>query len=338
MRTRSYLRQPIAKHCQIDLPDAHKTRDSKIQPVVKMAASDDASAAASPRSPASMYGTPTDSGAIAKPNEKDTQMVVSAGRSLKTMLVDLMGVLENQANAKIFIQGDITLRVDGRESYTIQLRNEDGLEPSNLKVHIDNALATTNGSLSTNKRKASDGAEVVEVAADSSKRARTEDAQPPPAPGNDDEGDGDGSEFQQIMTKFGNLSAQIKWVEECRRLAGHSHDAREEKWRSTSATFHDDNRKMLERHNMWMTAEMGWQRNMLIQLANDLKGLYPLAHSMKWETPPSMNPAPLPFPTPMLHNNNGPIGKPYTPKQPRKPAASTLKPNSNPNLSSTPKT
>jgi hypothetical protein len=265
--------------------------------------------------------------------EKDAQLVVGAGRSLKNMLVDLMSVLENQANTKIFIQGDLTLRVDGRDAYAIKLRNEDNVEPSNLKVRIDSApvdtptvaSAAVTGN-STEKRKASEVVQVEESSASPMKRARTEEH--PPVPGIDEESpnDQDRSDIERIMAKFGNISQQIRWVEDCRRLAGQAHDAREDKWRSTSATFHDDSRKMVERHNVWMTAEMGWQRNMLIQLANDLKGLYPLTHSLKWETPPTINHTAPPIPMPMgpiQHAGNRPLGKEYIPKlkKPLTPAA-----------------
>jgi hypothetical protein len=271
----------------------------------------------------STYGTRADESSTMKPNEKDAQLVVGAGRSLKNMLVDLMGVLEGQANTKIFIQGDITLRVDGRAAYTIKLRNEDNVEPSNLKVRIDNAPADntaadnapidTDGNGSTSeKRKSSQLEDNEDESESASKRVKT--AEQPAQPHTDEEtaGEQDATDIERIMTKFSNVSAQIKWVEECRRLAGQSHDAREEKWRSTSATFHDDNRKASERHNMWLTAEMGWQRNMLIQLANDVKGLYPLAHSMKWETPPTMNHSAPPIPMPIPRDR--PLGKAYVPK------------------------
>ena len=284
------------------------------------------SEANSPNSPNhSTYGTPTDESNATKSSEKDAQLVVGAGRSLKNMLVDLMSVLEEQASTKIFIQGDITLCVDGRESYTIKLQNEDNVEPSNLRVRIENAVNDDNVGTSQ-KRKSSQLEDATETPDSPSKRTKTDDAPPPPAPGNDDDdgaGEPDQPEFDRIMTKFSNISAQIKWVEECRRLAGQAHDAREEKWRSTSATFHDDNRKATERHNMWMTTEMGWQRSMLIQLANDVKGLYPLTHSLKWETPPQLTHAKPPIPMPRaVHTpltNDGPLGKPYVPK-PRKPS------------------
>ena len=271
--------------------------------------------ASAPNSPDdSTYGTPTapEESATMKPNEKDAQLVVGAGRSLRNMLVDLMSAMEEEAHTKVFIQGDIVLRVDGRESYTIKLHNEDNVEPSNLKVRIDNASSSSNGSLE--KKRKSDELDKSNAGPESpSKRARTDDT-PPPVPNNDDDvaGEPDQPEFERIMTKFSNISAQIKWVEECRRLAGQAHDAREEKWRSTSATFHDENRKVMERHNMWMTAEMGWQRNTLIQLANDVKGLYPLTHSLKWETPPQVNHGAPPLPMPIARDK--PLGKAYVPK------------------------
>jgi hypothetical protein len=123
------------------------------------------------------------------------------------------------------------------------------------------------------------------------------------------------------MTKFQNVSAQIKWVEECRRIAGEAHDVREEKWRATSATFHDDTRKRSERHDTWITSEMGWQRNMLIALANDVKGLYPLAHSLKWETPPQMQHSAPPVPMPVV--NHKPLGKAYVPKTKKPPPSAS---------------
>jgi len=278
----------------------------------------------------STYGTPTDESATTKPNEKpsDAQLVVFAGRSLKNMLVDVMGLLEERADTKIFMQGDITLRIEGRESYTIKLLNEDSAEPSNLKVRIDNTGTGGSSSNPAEKRKVDQTEETDDAPVSPSKRARIDDALPSPPPlppnNNDDaEGGLEQPEFERIMTKFSNISAQIKWVEECRRVAGQAHDAREEKWRSTSATFHDDNRKAAERHNMWMTAEMGWQRNMLIQLAKDVKGLYPLTHSLKWETPPQMYHAAPPTPMPIARDTRDkPLGKPYVPK-PR-----TLQPNS----------
>jgi hypothetical protein len=274
------------------------------------------SAPQSPQSDGSTYGTPTNESATVKVSEKDAQLVVGAGRSLKNMLVDLMGVLERQANTKIFIQGDITLRVDGRESYVINLRNEDNIEPSNLKVRIDNAPAQVYSAATAStaeKRKADDlEKDTTNGAESASKRARTDDS--PTIEDNEDDKpeEQDRSDFGRIMTKFHNVSAQIKWVEECRRVAGQAHDAREEKWRATSATFHDDNRKSREQHETWLVSEIGWQRNMLIQLANDVKGLYPLTHSLKWETPPQLSHSPAPLPMPAVRDK--PLGKACVPK------------------------
>jgi len=89
-----------------------------------------------------------------------------------------------------------------------------------------------------------------------------------------------------------SVSDQIRWVEQCRRLADEAHDKREEKWRVTSATFHDDNRRKLDAHNakvdshnVWLSQEMLRQSTLLNQLMGEVKGLYPLMHTVKWETP-----------------------------------------------------
>jgi len=89
-----------------------------------------------------------------------------------------------------------------------------------------------------------------------------------------------------------NISEQIRWAEQCRRIADEAHDKREEKWRVTSATFHDDNRRKLDAHNakvdshnVWLSQEMLRQSTLLNQLMGDVKGLYPLLHTVKWETP-----------------------------------------------------
>jgi hypothetical protein len=201
---------------------------------------------ASPTSSASSpapdeYGTPGDKSnsavsestpVVAKRNEQDPQLVVSAGRSIKIMLVDLMGVLEPQAKSKVFIQGEITLRVEGREAYVISLFNEDGIEPSNLKVKIDKAAAPgrfpheqSNGTdASTNLKRPRDS--VVDFTSDrdgAQKRRKVDfgdsqeessskaDATDEPAP-------------SAIMSKLHNVSAQVKWVEECRRIADEAHE------------------------------------------------------------------------------------------------------------------
>jgi len=92
----------------------------------------------------SSYGTPDHGNAMAAGDssgkdafsDNDTSLVVGAGRSLKTMLGDLTAVLQEQAHAKIFISGEMHLRIDGREDYTLSLVIEDQGDPSSLKVKI----------------------------------------------------------------------------------------------------------------------------------------------------------------------------------------------------------
>jgi hypothetical protein len=270
----------------------------------------------SPNHDASTYGTPGDhagpSSPTTKGNDKDPQLVVSAGRSLKNMFVDLMSVLETQAKTQIFVQGDITLRIQGRETYTVSLFNAEGIEPSDLKVRIskasDNApefpTEQTNGtgnamaeaSLSRKRDRdennESDQVSPTDNAEGTPKRARVGSGEHEPSSpeitrdsssGNAQvEPDSTEATEPTVTSRLQNVSAQIKWVEECRRIADEAHDRREETWRTSSATFHDNTRKARERHESWMVQEMNWQRNLLLGMANDLKGLYPLGHSLKW--------------------------------------------------------
>jgi hypothetical protein len=88
---------------------------------------------------------------------------------------------------------------------------------------------------------------------------------------------------RRIFQKLNNLSEQVHWVEQCHRVADEAHDNREDTWRTSSATFHDHVRQARERHETWIANEMAWQRNMLLNLSNEIKGLYPLNHSLKWK-------------------------------------------------------
>lgn len=112
-------------------------------------------------------------------------------------------------------------------------------------------------------------------------------------------------EMASVLSKLKNISHQIKWVEDCRRIADNHHDTREEHWRTTSATFHDEVRRVREKHENWMVREMTWQRDVLRQLLGELKGLGAAVHSVKWELPPGLPPAAHP-----------PLQGPAQPKQP----------------------
>lgn len=222
----------------------------------------------------SSYGTPDgrrDSSAKSENifgADNDANLVIGAGRSLKTMLGDLTSVLEDQAKAQVFLTGEMQLRISGREEYTLTLVMEHPSDPSSLNVKIDKT-SSANGV----KRKASS----VDMPSTSTTPKKPKpSADPPPS-----------SPAHPALDTLAQLSQQIHWVETCRRVADEAHDAREDTWRTTSATFHHDAARARDRHEAWLAHEMAWLRNMLIGLNNDVKGLYPLGHSLKWETPPS---------------------------------------------------
>ncbi|KAF2175629.1 hypothetical protein K469DRAFT_723910 [Zopfia rhizophila CBS 207.26] len=81
------------------------------------------------------------------------------------------------------------------------------------------------------------------------------------------------------------LSNQIRWVEECRRVASDVHDKREETWRTTSAGFHDRNRQDRETFQNKMLQETHMQGQVLNQILNEVKALGHVTMSLKWETP-----------------------------------------------------
>ncbi|KAF2026704.1 hypothetical protein EK21DRAFT_103052 [Setomelanomma holmii] len=65
---------------------------------------------------------------------------------------------------------------------------------------------------------------------------------------------------------------QIKWVEDCRRVAAGIHDKSEDTWRTTSA-------------GCWHESSMNTQT--LNQILNEVKAIGLIAQSMEWETPSS---------------------------------------------------
>jgi hypothetical protein len=100
------------------------------------------------------------------------------------------------------------------------------------------------------------------------------------------------------------VSTQIKWVEDCRRVAADLHDKREETWRTSSAGFHDRQRQDRESFQNRILHESSTQQQTLNQILNEVKAIGLYAQSMKWETPNShltylSPPAPTPpaFPT-----------------------------------------
>jgi hypothetical protein len=90
------------------------------------------------------------------------------------------------------------------------------------------------------------------------------------------------------------ISRQIKWVEDCRRVAADIHDKREETWRTSSAGFHDRQRQDRERFQDRVLHESSINTQTLSQILNEVKAIGLYAQSMKWETSTShlMNMAP----------------------------------------------
>jgi hypothetical protein len=101
------------------------------------------------------------------------------------------------------------------------------------------------------------------------------------------------------------VSSQIRWVEDCRRVAADIHDKREENWRTSSAGFHDRGRQDRENFQSRMLHESDQQGRVLNQILNEVKAIGLYSQSMKWETPnhlathPAYPPAPAQpnFPT-----------------------------------------
>jgi hypothetical protein len=101
------------------------------------------------------------------------------------------------------------------------------------------------------------------------------------------------------------VSSQIRWVEDCRRVAADIHEKREENWRTSSAVFHDKGRQDRENFQSRLLHESDQQGRVLNQILNEVKAIGLYSQSMKWETPnhpttyPAYPPAPVQpaFPT-----------------------------------------
>lgn len=131
-------------------------------------------------------------------------------------------------------------------------------------------------------------------------------------------------EIVQRQTKL--LSSQIKWVEECRRVAADIHDKREDTWRTTSAAFHEQQRQNRENFQNRILQESSMQKQTLNQILNEVKAIGLYAQSMKWETPsshlayPPPNYPPQPtYPTsrPPASANGASSKQPYRQVQPK---------------------
>ncbi|KAK5108627.1 hypothetical protein LTR62_008118 [Meristemomyces frigidus] len=69
------------------------------------------------------------------------------------------------------------------------------------------------------------------------------------------------------LNELTSISKLIPWLEQCRKLAADKTQAREEKWRSSSATFHDKSRKDRETAEKRLEDELQKQRALLVKIA-----------------------------------------------------------------------
>lgn len=121
-----------------------------------------------------------------------------------------------------------------------------------------------------------------------------------------DRDDANASIAEVIRREAGLLSRQIKWVEDCRRVANDVHVKREDTWRTSSAGFHDQQRQDRENFQNRMVHESAMHSQTLNQILNEVKAIGLYAQNMKWETPSYLNhmpnaspqiPTPPAFPT-----------------------------------------
>jgi hypothetical protein len=108
------------------------------------------------------------------------------------------------------------------------------------------------------------------------------------------------------------ISRQIKWVEDCRRVANDAHIKREDTWRTSSAGFHDQQRQDRENFQNRVIHESAMHSQMLNQILNEVKAIGLYAQNMKWELPTTH----LNY---MLPQTSTPPAFPTQPAQPSQP-------------------
>ncbi|TKA32147.1 hypothetical protein B0A50_01395 [Salinomyces thailandicus] len=69
------------------------------------------------------------------------------------------------------------------------------------------------------------------------------------------------------MHELASISKLIPWLENCRKTGAERVQAREEKWRSSSATFHDQSRRDREAAEKRLDHELQKQRTLLVKIA-----------------------------------------------------------------------
>ena len=77
------------------------------------------------------------------------------------------------------------------------------------------------------------------------------------------------------------VSKQIRWVDDCRRVAADIHDEREEMWRTSSAGFHDRQRKNREEFQEKMPHESGLQSRVLKDILDEVRRMRGCAQDVR---------------------------------------------------------
>lgn len=142
-------------------------------------------------------------------------------------------------------------------------------------------------------------------------------------PSSDGEGDDANASITEVIRReAGLLSRQIKWVEDCRRVANDAHVQREDTWRTSSAGFHDQQRQDRENFQNRMVHDTALHSQTLNQILNEVKAIGLYAQNMKWETPSYLDHMPNPSPQvptpPAFPTQSAPPAFPTQPVQPRR--------------------
>lgn len=69
------------------------------------------------------------------------------------------------------------------------------------------------------------------------------------------------------MSELSNITKLLPWLEHCRKTNADKVQAREEKWRSSSATFHDQSRRDRETAEKRLEEELDAQQKLLVKIA-----------------------------------------------------------------------
>lgn len=69
------------------------------------------------------------------------------------------------------------------------------------------------------------------------------------------------------ITELGSITKLVHWLEHCRKTSADKVQAREEKWRSSSATFHDQTRREREAAEKRIERKLDEQNELLVKLA-----------------------------------------------------------------------